>query len=511
MKKSFLYVIKNIQGTNGVEIMGDANEVKVFYGLLSWREIIDYKLILNSNGKAITDEDFKKDEQKPSGSYDLSVGDRHFLFQPDGNWKPVFLGDSNALKKANSGIDASFHLQSSDNGPEKLVIPPFCSAIIELKETVDLYSVAKKEGLMIAGRFDLKLKAIYKGLISQQATQVEPCYRGKLYCFVHNLGKKEITLEKDSKVATIEFSYVGQSKDKETRDTIIDRTIDYNSREKYGKNTRFSAFVCEQGKKIYTGIGDIRWLKDVDRLPEQCGIAPIYNMVTGKINDQVDTHLEKSSTIESITNRVSNRIKEKENILRIVLSLVLAIITFFTTNLVREVRAELRYFSEELTFFSEKYASLIALGESNETPPDNGEGEDSNYVDHSTSGTSNNTTAPVGTDAPDSTNATKSAFAPDSADDSGGSDIINSLEALKNHTQELSQVRTTFWKTTVIALLVIAVLLFLLFFFAFGPSGEQKWIRKRKILEAKHEYFATEQRIANDNSAELKRCCKFKK
>ena len=343
-----------------------------YSGLLSWNEIIEYGLILDSEDKPMFDRDTKnapkEDEQKPSGSYDLSVGDRHFLFQPDGNWKSVFLGDSKALSNENRDIDASFHLQSSENGPEKLVIPPFCSAIIELKETVDLYTVAKNEGLMIAGRFDLKLKAIYKGLISQQATQVEPCYRGKLYCFVHNLGKKDITLKKDSKVATIEFSFVGQNRNEEIRKKIIESTINYNSRKKYGENNRFSAFVTEDEKKIYTGIGDIRWLKDEDRLPEQCGIAPIYNMVTGKINDQVDTHLEKSSTIDSITNRVSNRIKEKENLLRIVLSLVLAIITFFTANLVIEVRAELRFFSEELTFFSEKYASLIAIGESNETP-----------------------------------------------------------------------------------------------------------------------------------------------
>ena len=74
---------------------------------------------------------------------------------------------------------------------------------------------------MIVGRFDLKIKAIYKGLISQQATQVEPCYKGKLYCFIHNLTAKEIRLQREEAIATIEFSYAGASTDKEEINNII--------------------------------------------------------------------------------------------------------------------------------------------------------------------------------------------------------------------------------------------------------------------------------------------------
>ncbi len=516
LKKPYYYGIKNILGIDGVVKMGSRDGAKKTVnnpcsGLLSWNEIIEYGLILKSNDTAITDTDFKEDEQKPSGSYDLSVGDRHFLFQSNGEWKPVFLGDLSSLEEENKNLtDESFHLQLSEDGPEHLVIPPFCSAIIQLDETVDLYSVAKDKKLMIAGRFDLKLSAIYKGLISQQATQVEPCYRGKLYCFVYNLGKKEIVLEKGSKVATIEFSYVGQNLDIENRSTKISDTINYNSTTKYGNKKHFSHSVKEGSRIEYTGIGDIRWLKEVGKLPDECGIAPIYSLVTGKINDHVDTHLEKSSTIDLITDRVSNRIKEKESLLRIILTLVLAIITFFTTNLVIEVRSELRYFSEELAFFSDNYASLIALSEENEALTHNtiSEGERSGYVEPTNSDISNNTPTAGGADALNITNDSvgkdvpQSTTTPDSTFDLRGASVADSLEALKAHTQELSQVRTTFWITTVVALLVIFGLLIFLFFKAFGPSKEQAWILKRKSLEAQMEYLSTEKRFKERYSEE---------
>lgn len=74
----------------------------------------------------------------------------------------------------------------------------------------------------MAGRFDLKLSTIYKGLISQQATQVEPCYYGRLFCFVHNLSSKEIHLKHKDKVATIEFLRIcseGTDYDEERKNT----------------------------------------------------------------------------------------------------------------------------------------------------------------------------------------------------------------------------------------------------------------------------------------------------
>lgn len=410
-------------------------------GLLSYNEIVEFNLIPDLD---------KTKDHKPAASCDLCVGDRHYLFESTGYWKPVFLGSPSELEIANQkSRDPSLKLQLSDYGNDRLVIPPFCSAIIQLKEAVDLYTVATTSKIMIAGRFDLKLSAIYKGLISQQATQVEPCYRGMLYCFVHNLGKQEVTLKKDEKIATIEFYYVGQERDKEERTAIINETIVHNMR-KYGDES-FSY-------KDHTGIGDIRWLK-VYNLPRECGIAPIYSLVNGNINDHVDKYLEKSSTIESLSDRVSNRLKEKENLFKILLALILAVISFFTTNLIIEIRAELRYFSEELSFFADLYEST------NPTTPE----PDSAPTPAPTNGDN-----PISTDDPNTS-----------------ADYNNSgaLAAIRAHTQELSDLRMKMFMISGVFLAVTVVVLIIFFFTSVRPSGEQKWIGRRKMIEAKREYF----------------------
>lgn len=490
---------------NGVDLMDSSpqhasasKEVATLSGLLSRKEIMDYNLIIGKDGNPIHDSE-SEIEKAPSGSYDLHIGDRHFLFESTGRWKPVFLGTPEELRKVNDNVDSSLQMQLSEHGYKNLVIPPFCSAIIQLQETVDLYTVANNDHLMIAGRFDLKLSAIYKGLISQQATQVEPCYRGKLYCFVHNLGEQEITLTEGDKVATIEFSYVGQGLSSKEREEIIKRTINYNATEKYKGESFTHSIKIDEKTEIHTGIGDIRWLKE-SRLPNQCGIAPIYNLVTGNVNEQVDKHLEKSSTIESLSDRVSNRIKERESSLRTVLLLVLAVITFFTTNLAIELRAELRYFSEELAFFAERYASLIDT---------NGD-EEADFNDSTSEDGPSSSINPSNPDDLSSFEDSDNSNDPSSSNNSGSIDSANALEAIKAHTEELSRARTSLLKTAGLALVIIVALLLYLFFKAFSPSGEQKWIRKRRKLEAEYEYLNTKKRILSDNTVEQKRCCIFK-
>lgn len=384
-----------------------ANEekrVKIKAGLLSKNEIEKYGLIENCDEGCLQ-----------AGSYDLRVGDRHFVFEDSGHWKAVFLGSPKELANANAQFpaDPSLILQLPRQGNNDLIIPPFGSAIIQLKETVDLCTVAEKDSLMIAGRFDLKLKAIYKGLISQQATQVEPCYKGKLYCFVHNLGSQEVKLRKDDKIATIEFSYVGSDLSEDERKTIIKDTIDAN-KGKYNDGE----LTCE-GK----GINDIRWLR-TDRLPNECGIAPIYNLVHGSIEEEVDKQLEKTSTIDNLSDRVGNRLNEKQNVLKIVLSLVVAVITYFTANFLVEVNAEMKYFGQELSFLMEQNSELE----------------------------------------------------------------VSALTAIREHTQELSDVQSTMWKVSILLLAVIVVLMFRFLHSYTRPSKEIKWEQKRKAIVAKNKY-----------------------
>ena len=318
-------------------------------GLLSKDEIKAKKLVSS---------DFDEKECLQAASYDLRLGSKHYLYEEAGNWNAVFLGEPEELKNENNNIkDPALILRLPHHGSNKLIIPPFGSAIIELKETIDLLSIACKEQLLIAGRFDLKLKAIYKGLISQQATQVEPCYKGKLYCFIHNVSSKPVVLLKDEKIATIEFSYVGQGLTPSERKRLIEKTVETNKKK----------FNSERFTPLHTGIEDIRWLHTVGMLPEECGIAPIYKFVQGNVREAVEANLEKSDIIDKLTDRVGNRLSEKQNTIKIVFSLITAVITFFTTGFLIEVLSELRYFSEELSFFATQQtlsaASLKAIEE----------------------------------------------------------------------------------------------------------------------------------------------------
>lgn len=311
---------------------------KSFSGLLTGTQIEEYALVSPIQKKYLQD-----------ASYDLTVGDRHYLYEDTGKWNAIFLGNSNDLTAANDGLapGSPLELTASRRGGGKLVIPPFGSAIVQLNETVDLRTVAQKRHLLIAGRFDLKLKSIYKGIISQQATQVEPCYKGKLYCFLHNLGSQEVVLSLGDPLATIEFSFVGQGLDEADRKKIINRTV----------QTRIAKFENSKFSNPQEGITDIRWLYDRDMLPHECGIAPIYNLVVGNVGEAVTKHLEKSDTIDHLVERVGNRLNEKQNMIKMVISLIAAVITFFATSFLINVSAELRYFSEELALFGDSISS----------------------------------------------------------------------------------------------------------------------------------------------------------
>lgn len=324
---------------SNVRCVNDVGE-GTFSGLLTGKQIKEYDLIVPI-----------EDDNLQDASYDLTLGDRHYLYEDTGKWNAVFLGKSHDLIKANTGFSpgSPLELTAPRRGGGKLVIPPFGSAIVQLNETIDLRTVAQKKRLLIAGRFDLKLKSIYKGIISQQATQVEPCYKGKLYCFLHNLGSQEVILEMGEPLATIEFSFVGQGLGEKIRADIIDETI----KKKVAKfeNSKFS--------EPKEGITDIRWLYERNMLPHECGIAPIYNLVIGNVGEAVTKHLEKSDTIDRLVERVGNRLNEKQNMMKIVISLVATVITFFATSFLMNVSAELRYFSEELAFLGDSISGDV--------------------------------------------------------------------------------------------------------------------------------------------------------
>lgn len=314
---------------------------KLNSGVLSREEIKSFGLI----AEPAFDDNFLQ-----TCSYDLRLGDKHFLFDDNGRLSGIYLGtDGNMLAAENEGaIEDEEKLHFPVGQPDILRIPPFGSAIIELKEVIDTFTVAEKYHRLVVGRFDLKLKAIYKGLISQQATQVEPCYKGKLYCFLHNLTSQEILIRRDEPVATIEFLYAGVAMDSDTVDSIVKKTKEKNKR-KYA------------GKYVYhgTGISDVRFLRRHGSMPRECGLAPINRKVNNNIETEIQRYLEKDSTVDRLSERVGKRIDEHQGVVKLVLSLIVAAISLFGVSFVTDVLTQLQYFEQELAFLIDEKAGTI--------------------------------------------------------------------------------------------------------------------------------------------------------
>jgi len=166
-------------------------------GLLTGNEIIKYNIIENRNDS----------ECLQTTSYDLRLGEGHMVYDSTAKkWSAIWVSTKPHPKDGNPVFD----LPQGTN----LVIPRFGMALIQLREPVNLLSCIEnsEQPVMICGHFDLKLSRVKEGLISQQATQVEPGYRGKLFCYLFNQTGDEISLSytdiDKARIATIEFQYV---------------------------------------------------------------------------------------------------------------------------------------------------------------------------------------------------------------------------------------------------------------------------------------------------------------
>ena len=214
-------------------------------------------------------------------------------------WVAVCIGSDTEMKDANTGFtyDEQFVRQNKTKS-NVLTIPALGSALIQLNEIVDTYSVAINNNVLVTGRFDLKLTLVNKGLISQQGTQIEPCYKGRLYCFVHNLSNKDISLNQGEPIASIEFSYVSCFCNEEKRKEVINNLIEKNKKERRYLETEY----CDEGK----GILNVRYFNRKKYLPDSCGLSHISEaaisavkeqQVIGEITDVVKKRIDKRTTI----------------------------------------------------------------------------------------------------------------------------------------------------------------------------------------------------------------------
>ena len=323
-------------------------------GVLSKKEILDFGIIKDG-----------EDSCYQLSSYDLRLGSCHYVFdnsegQNNPGWTLIHIGSEDELFKLNQPGKGCQQYQAPKLLRHTLSIPPYGSAIVELKEIVDTFTVANEYNTLIVGRFDLKLSQVYQALISQQATQVEPLYMGKLYCFIHNLSDRCIYLREGEKVATIEFSYAGATLSEEERRKIIDA-------ERAKNVTKYKASKYSGDSKL--GIGEVRWFYEQNRLPADCGLNRLYSRVerelteaTSNFDGQFDNYFEKEGTLTKIASHVSDRLQSQHKALELLVAVVTGVISLGVGALIWMFYQELVRLMEQQEFLLEYLNSKDSTG-----------------------------------------------------------------------------------------------------------------------------------------------------
>jgi hypothetical protein len=334
---------------------------KKIAGTLTGDEILGHKIVLTEQETEIT----KNDKSFKATTFDLTVGDGHYLYDglsDDKNkWSLIYIGDVNEDDLNKNYPIAERYKRPDGTRSRTLTIPRFGSALIQLQQIINTYDIAYEKNILIVGRFDLKLSRVHEGLISQQATQVEPCYYGKLFCFIHNLSNEPVYLEYGHRIATIEFSYVSCFCNDEHRKDIINNIIKTNEEKYIGKH-------CYEGK----GIKDIRYFYHKQKLPNDCGLLSFKNnfkeimfsdTTLEDLAKRVKNIMFLEDAITDLTNRVEKRIDRKAKWIPLFVAIIPAIATIIVAciNIIPKINDIDRKHSEIKTMYdkiNEKYNEL---------------------------------------------------------------------------------------------------------------------------------------------------------
>ncbi|MCK5017738.1 MAG: hypothetical protein KAS32_11805 [Candidatus Peribacteraceae bacterium] len=127
--------------------------------------------------------------------------------------------------------------------PDKdiLEIPPFEVVIISTKEIINLPR-------FIIGRWNLRVKKIYEGLLWTGALQVDPGYIGYLFCPIYNLSDKVVRLRLGERIVLMDFVKTTPFTDK-CKDKAYHRPPRRQKLEDYSWSLQ-SALFTEAAKKI---------------------------------------------------------------------------------------------------------------------------------------------------------------------------------------------------------------------------------------------------------------------
>lgn len=135
-------------------------------GLLLSDRILDY---VNSYNLLIDQKDFCLENLKPA-SYSLALGKSYYY-------------------------NGKFYKLKDD---EPLRLPPNSYVVVSTRETIRLPHY-------IAGRFGLRVKFVYEGLLVGSGPQVDPGFEGILGCPLHNLTDEEVEIQPRENFAWIDF------------------------------------------------------------------------------------------------------------------------------------------------------------------------------------------------------------------------------------------------------------------------------------------------------------------
>lgn len=162
---------------------------------------------------------FNKENLKPAG-YELTIGDEYFL----GGEYNSFDGE-----------------EASNSESQKITIPPFEVAVIKTGERMCL------PRFMIA-RWNIRVKHAYRGLLWVGGPQVDPGYKGFLFCPLYNLSDKPVTLHKGEPIALMDFA-----KTSDYQDGVSKKYQDLPTRpvlEDFGIDEFRSALFTKAGQKL---------------------------------------------------------------------------------------------------------------------------------------------------------------------------------------------------------------------------------------------------------------------
>lgn len=117
--------------------------------------------------------------------------------------------------------------QTLDNhNNHKLIIPPYSYVLVQAQEEANLPR-------FISGSFDLKVSMFFNGLILSNGPQVDPGYKGALFCMLYNANDEPFTLKRGASFATIQF--------------FITSTISEGYKGKYQNKVDFIDFINQKG------------------------------------------------------------------------------------------------------------------------------------------------------------------------------------------------------------------------------------------------------------------------